>query len=358
MAALKDGSVSQRAERALARAARDRHAQVAAGLVVGAGAAIAATKVALERRENGGAEPAKDRTYRLRRKESAPDGIRRVARGRADDALEQFREGESAPAVHEARKDLKKLRSVLRLVRDDLGDAVYRSENVRFRDAGRMLSGARDAQVKLETLAALRERFDDRLSADGLTLFVHALDGERERLADPGAEALALDRAAGAIEAGRDAIAEWPLHDDEWSLIGPGIKRSYRRGRNRFRTVRAEASDEAVHEWRKRVKDLWYQLRLVRNAKKSALGEAADEAHELSDLLGDHHDLTVVAEDLRGRDGLADDGDEVAAIMSVIEGRQEELLEAAVPVGERLYAESPKSFGKRMHAYWRAWRPG
>ena len=167
MAALKDGGVSQRAERALVRAARDRHAQLAAGLVAGAGAAIAATKAALERREDGGAEPVEDRTYRLRRKEPAPDGIRRVARGRADDALEQLREGaegDLSPAVHEARKDLKKLRSVLRLVRDDLGDAVYRSENVRFRDAGRMLSGARDAQVKLETLAALRERFDDRLS--------------------------------------------------------------------------------------------------------------------------------------------------------------------------------------------------
>ena len=211
--------------------------------------------------------------------------------------------------MHQARKDLKKLRSVLRLVRDDLGDAVYRSENVRFRDAGRMLSGARDAQVKLETLVALRERFDDRLSADGLALFVHALDGERERLADPDGDALALDRAAAAIEAGRDAVAEWPLHEDEWSVIGPGLKRSYRRGRNRFRDVRAEASDEAVHEWRKRVKDLWYHLRLVRNAKKSVLGEAADEAHELSDLLGDHHDLAVLRDDAVERRELFADGD-------------------------------------------------
>ena len=85
MAALKGGGVSERAERALVRAARDRHARLAAaGIVAGAGAAIAATKAALERRENGGAEPVEDRTYRLRRKEPAPDGIRRVAQGRGD----------------------------------------------------------------------------------------------------------------------------------------------------------------------------------------------------------------------------------------------------------------------------------
>jgi hypothetical protein len=91
MALLNDRGVSQRAERALARAASDRHAQLAAGLVAGADAAIAATKASLERREDGGAEPVEDRTYRLRRKEPAPDGIRRVARGRADEALEQLR---------------------------------------------------------------------------------------------------------------------------------------------------------------------------------------------------------------------------------------------------------------------------
>jgi CHAD domain-containing protein len=355
---LKDGGVSQRAERALARAARDRRGQVAAGLVAGAGAAIAATKAALERRENDGAEPVEDRTYRLRRKEPAQDGIRRLARGRADDALEQLREGAKAdltPAVHEARKDLKKLRAVLRLVRDDLGEAVYRSENVRFRDAGRMLSGARDAQVKLETLAALRERFDDRLSADGLALFDHALEGERERLADPEGDALALDRATGAIEAGRDAIAQWPLHDDEWSLIGPGLKRSYRRGRKRFRDVRDEASDETVHEWRKRVKDLWYHLRLVRNANKSVLAEAIDEAHELSDLLGDHHDLAVLRDDAVERRELFAGGD-LEQLLASISERQDELAASAISLGERLYDRKPKTFERSLRSHWESWR--
>jgi hypothetical protein len=78
----------------------------------------------------------------------------------------------------------------------------------------------------------------------------------------------------------------------------------------------------------------------------------ADQAHELSDLLGDHHDLTVLSEDVDRRSGL--DGEEALAIQGVIEGRQEELLEAAVPIGERLYAEPSKMFVKRLRAYWRA----
>ena len=100
-------------------------------------------------------------------------------------------------------------------------------------------------------------------------------------------------------------------------------------------------------------------MRLLRDSWPDVMSKMGDEAHELADLLGDHHDLTVLAADLRSRDSVAADGDdEVTPLLNAIEGRQEELLEAAVPIGERLYAESPKAFGKRMHAYWRAWRPG
>ena len=58
--ALKDGALSRRAERALDRAARDRNAKVAAGVVAGAGAAIVATKAALDRRGGDGAKPAEE----------------------------------------------------------------------------------------------------------------------------------------------------------------------------------------------------------------------------------------------------------------------------------------------------------
>jgi CHAD domain-containing protein len=248
------------------------------------------------------------------------------------------------------------------MVRDRMDDEAYRRDNVQLRDAGRALAGSRDAEAKVSTVEALEERYGDELP-EAITALKDDLESERETLAaaqsDPSSKLRAAAGAASdAIAATRKSVEAWSFSKAGWGLVGPGIERSYSRGRNRFRDVRREPTPENIHEWRKRVKDLWYELRLLRDSWPEVISRAGDEAHELSDLLGDHHDLTVLAEDLRGRDGLADDGDEVAAIMSVIEGRQEELLEAAVPVGERLYAESPKSFGKRMHAYWRAWRPG
>ena len=95
------------------------------------------------------------------------EGIKRIVLARADDALGQLRgEADTSPAeaVHEARKDLKKIRSAIRLVRKSLGDELYRRENNHYRDIGRELSGFRDAEVLVETLDGLQERFGERIT--------------------------------------------------------------------------------------------------------------------------------------------------------------------------------------------------
>jgi CHAD domain-containing protein len=348
----------RRVERALARAARHPNARIAAGAVVGVGALAGATKAILARRGKPTAVDASSRAYRLKRKESAADGVGRIAAGRADEALDQLRHGireDFATAIHEARKDLKKLRSVLRLVRPSLGEEVYRRENNRYRDSGRLLSGPRDAEVKLETLRALRERFSGRLSEMRLAPLAAALSAERERhLSSTGADG-PVEGAVAEIRAGRAAITEWPLDGDEWSVIEPGLKRSYRRGRNRFADVRASSTDEAIHEWRKRVKDLWYQLRIVHDSKPKELGKAADQAHELSDLLGEHHDLAMLRDDVLARSGPLPSG-ELERLLASISERQDELAEEAIALGKQVYAEKPKAFVKRLRAYWRDWR--
>jgi CHAD domain-containing protein len=299
------------------------------------------------------------RAYRLKGNETPGEGIRRIALGRAERAIEELDGAggaeDLADSIHAARKDLKKLRAVVRLVRAELGDDLYRAENRRYRDAGRLLGRSRDAEVKVETLDALRERYVADLPLDLLAAWLVVLEGERDELGgqlsgEQGESALAEARAA--IEGGQEQIPRWPLDGDSWQLVEPGLLRSYRRGRRAMKGACAEPSGEDVHEWRKRTKDLWYQLRVVCDAWRPVLGETADQAHELADLLGEHHDLTVLAGDLAGRE-LAGNRD---AVTDVIERRQEELLGEAAEIGARLFAEKPKAFGRRLESYWLAWR--
>lgn len=295
------------------------------------------------------------RSYRLVRDERLATGLTRVAAGRAETALESLR-GRSggevgwADAVHGARKDLKKLRTVLRLLRDELGRKRFRRENARFRNAARALSASRDAEVKLGTLDSLAAQGDE-LPPAAVEAWRRILARDREAATNAARDEPARAEAAALIEAGLDAIGGWGLAGDSWKLIDAGLTRTYRRGRRALKAAAATGSEADFHAWRKRAKDLWYELRLLSEAWPGPLEASAGEAHRLSELLGDHHDLAVLRADLRRRN-LGER--ETTALEAAIDGRQEELAAAALPLGRRLYAERPKDFSRRLRRYWDA----
>ena len=322
-----------------------------------AGAAIAGKRAGLFGSNGDRAvDSDSERIYRLRRKEPVAAGVRRIALGRIDDAVEHLRgDGNPVEAVHEARKDTKKLRSLLRLVRPALGDTVYRRENERYRDAARLLSDVRDARVRLETLDGLAARFTDEVSSSSFASFRETLESEeREQgAADPRP---AMRTAAAAVETGRDRVGEWHLGDGEWVTVGGGLRRQYAQGRTAYRAAADDPSTEALHEWRKRVKDHWYHQRLLRNCWREVLEPVAEATHGLADRLGDDHDLALLSEHAGDRPASFDDADEQMGLLELIDRRRAELQEEAFELGARVYAEKPKALAYRYETLFAAWR--
>src|SRR5215213_489045 len=297
------------------------------------------------------------RSFRLDPEAPVADEVRRVARGRIDHAVDELR-GKSGSsreeAVHEARKDMKKLRALLRLVRGELGDRVYRAENACFRDVARELSGVRDADVMLATLGDLEERYGDLPGAAGRLR--PALVAHRFRMS-AGSLKPASKTAAETLAEARERVADWPLENEGFETFEEGLWRIYRQGRRDFRAAQKSASPEGTHEWRKRTKDLWYHLLLLQDAWKPVMGALADEAHELSDRLGDEHDLTVLREWAHRHAGALDGADPLLRGFDVLlDARRRELHEEAFAYGARLYADKPSVFVGRLEGWWEAAR--
>ena len=346
-------------EKAARRAVSEiRDPRKAAGLAAAGTAAVAGYGFRRFRGSTG--EDFDSDAYRLLPREPVAAGMKRVLAAQVDDAIAQL-SGEAgtepAEAVHEARKDVKKIRSALRLVREQIGDEVWRRENDHYREVARGLSGFRDAEILVESLDGVSDRF----SADGeadqrFTALREQLEAENRQATESGSLQTAMTEAAATLVAGRTRIATLPLEGDGWELIGPGLHRTYRRGRKRLRTVEEEASVTNLHELRKRVKDLWYQLRLIRDADKHMLGGLADHAHDLSDHLGDDHDLALLRETAQRRRVAFADPAEKRHLLEQIDRRRGELQFAAISLAERIYAEKPKRFTKRAERRWEAWR--
>jgi CHAD domain-containing protein len=342
--------ITQSARKAAEQAKEHRGAAAAAA----AGTVAAAAGIGIKRYRQDGALLDSD-TYRLLPGETVSAGVKRVIRAQVDDAIAQLRGEAGTPpgeAVHEARKDLKKTRSALRLVRAELGDA-YQRENDHYREVGRALSSFRDAEVLIEALDELVERFGDA-AGERFVPLRDELDAQNRAASDDGSLERAMAQAAAALDAGRPRIEELPLSGDGWRLIGPGLQRSYRRGRKRLGAVEEDASVTNLHEWRKRVKDLWYQLRLIREADRELIGSLSDHAHGLSDHLGDDHDLALLREEgLRRSDVFGEAGDQ-RVLFELIDQRRGELQFAALTLGKRIYDEKPKKFRKRLESRWRS----
>ena len=147
------------------------------------------------------------RAYGLRADEPLPEGVARVARGRIDHAIDELSgTSKSSPeeAVHNARKDIKKLRALLRLIRGELGKDIYRRENDAFRAAAAELAGTRDADVMVATI--------DDLGLDAAVSgpLRQALEAHRLRTGAGGREQAGA-RALEMLGEARARVAGWPL---------------------------------------------------------------------------------------------------------------------------------------------------
>jgi CHAD domain-containing protein len=296
--------------------------------------------------------------FALKKNEPVPAGVRRVVGDRVDRALKALcngRGGASDEAVHEVRKRFKEVRGTLRLVRDELGDKTFRRENRAFRDAGRPLSQVRDAKVLVDSLDKLIEDLDGRIDARKLAPLRRALvDRRRATRMQTLERDHAVSEIVKSLRAARGRVKEWPLERKGWKALAGGLRAAYGEGRRAMKSARKVPSDDALHEWRKRTKDLRYQLELLEALRPAAMGPMVKDAHRLTDLLGHDHDLCVFGEVVRAqkRGKKAD----VGLIATLIGERRAALQNEARAVGEKLYAGPTREFVDRLHGYWKSAR--
>ncbi len=282
--------------------------------------------------------------FRLTHPGAVTDDVRRLVDDELGAAMTRLADETHAPdaRVHSARKSVKRVRALLRLIRAALPEDRFRAHNTALRDAAGGLSAARDAAVALTTFDALVPAPDPLLAAVRADLV--ARRGDTGGAPDPAT----LQLAATALNDVRPLLLA-DLGPLRWSCIAAGLRDSYAGGREAMHTAFEHATqpdDEAFHEWRKRAKDLGYQCQLLRDACPALLGGLETMLAALGEQLGKDHDLAVLQSSAAAS----------PALHAHILARHEVLRAETWHTGRRVYAERPRDFLRRMRAYWRAWR--
>lgn len=274
-----------------------------------------------------------------------------AARGDLDDPGDDVVE-----AVHDCRKRCKKLRGLIRLVRPVLGDD-YRRANILFREIAGELSDLRDAHALLSTFDVLVAAPPAPLPEDGLGP-VRAELQRRSRAASERArpDAEEIDRARTMLDDAQRLVQSWDLGEPGFDAITGGLSKTYGRGRDALQEAIADPTTEHFHEYRKRTKYTWYHVRLLDAAAPSMLKPFASALHDLSDTLGDEHDLAMLDEQLAADPDAFGGVDPVEGARALIAARRTALGDRAVRLGRRLHAEKPKALVRRLAAYWEVWQ--
>jgi CHAD domain-containing protein len=294
--------------------------------------------------------PERSGTRAVRR--AAHHYIKRAAKALASPRL-------SDADVHAARKDLKKSRASLRLLRSALGDAVYHHENSRLRDAARPLTEVRDGKILVQGLDTLQRRYPElRRNPAALRLgkeLHQTLQGAERHLRDRAGE---LQHVRRALEKSEQRARRWHVGKHGWSKLGPALERLYRAGRRAARGAEALGDDTTLHEWRKQAKYLAQALRILEPVEPKALGLLAQQALTLAECLGSDHDLSLlrarVAKLERGNGKAAPAG--ASALVRLIDRRRMRLQARARQAGASLYAAPPRAFSARLKTLWQQWR--
>jgi hypothetical protein len=115
--------------------------------------------------------------------------------------------------------------------------------------------------------------------------------------------------------------------------------------------ARAHPTAEHYHAWRRRVKDHWFQVRLLEGRCGDRLLGDERRLETLDGHLGEYHDCALLETVLVA--GTALPPDDASHMLRLLKRYQLGLRQKAQSQGAQIYSETPRQFVKHVERAWR-----
>ena len=290
--------------------------------------------------------------YRFKANEDIEAGTRRILVEQCERAEEQLASAtDTASAVHEARKSLKRMRALLRFVREAIGDERWRADNTALRDVGLSLSPLRDSDVAKQTIKLL--------ATDAPPPVAKALQSLALHLEQMGGDAVNLEARQQIMAAAHVRLAVFrqqclslPVPGDMQHVMTSGLQRGHARTRSRLLRLGETPGNEALLELRTAVQAHWRHMVLMTQAWPAIMKARAAEARTLSTLLGEDQDLAMIEGKLVEAGGHGLSRAAATKIASACRERRDSIQSEAVARANRLFLEKPGRFAAQVTRAW------
>jgi CHAD domain-containing protein len=248
-------------------------------------------------------------------------------------------EADAKHAIHDSRKALRRARAVLELLADALPKSEYKAVRRVLQESRRALSTVRDHGVAPDTFAKLTLDDEDRSAAKQI------LDSAAEAMPPVAEVKKLLADAAGKAAAQVDALEAALPQELHWSTVGVGLRSVY--GEARAARKKAKKSAAAFHSWRRRSKELVYQLAILAEHAGGRTLAIHDEVAAITGALSDAVDIIMLSEfcDTFGQ-GVAPEA--LEKLQATIHEHLGDLMKTARKAAKGPFESGSKAFAKRV----------
>jgi len=293
--------------------------------------------------------------FRISERETVKETIHRILHEQVDSILENCdnKQDDLHKSIHEIRKSIKRIRAVLRLMREEIGYSSYYRENVFYRDINRSTSDLRSYNVLIHTLETLQAGLSDTLEPEKINPLIEEIKTQRDGMLE---QILSSDRVlkdlSSRFKEGRLRIPNLPIHKNNFDALAGGIERMYRQGIKYLEASQKEPDVHNLHDMRKRMKYLWYQIEILKPIYPGLLKAFASALESISEKLGTYHDLEVLSEYLsENKTGLEDWLNDT--LKEACEFKKSAMLPKIFKQAEAIYTEEPDALIHRLEGYWK-----
>ena len=285
--------------------------------------------------------------FKLDSRHDLTEQFRGMACKRLDQALAALRTRSRSArsldtAVHKARKRIREVRALLRLMRAPMGEKAFKRENRALRDACRPLSAVRDATALIEAFKTLQAEAGVNAPLETFESTRKALRKRRQDLRRRALQqAETLEHSAAAVEKVRDRLKRRKLKHATRKTLKTALRRSCKQAQSAMAAALQDPTNEQLHAWRKRVKNLRHQLEFLTPRGAGPRRAQAEQARHLTDLLGHDHDLALLSDLLAGEFSAAVAEQTAQRLQLLIADQRSKLQASAHSLAANLHAAPP-----------------
>ena len=285
--------------------------------------------------------------------------VRQVIIGQIDNVIDLIDNSETGfdETIHAIRKSIKRIRAILRMIRFPMGKKLYDRENLFFRDVNRTISAIRDSKVNIDVFKSIVDEFSGEKDEQTIHMIDDHLSNQYNK----------LKQEFDFKEKGKEQLRSL-LKDARRRLAGPefdsirkgqvmkGIKYTYLQGKKSLAIAEHDFSDRNLHELRKQVKHLRYQVQLIRFIWDPYFAFLDKSIEVVSDGLGYDHDLVEIKAKLSAFNNDNITGKFINDLLIFIEEKQQKIRKSIWSDIQKIYSENPEFFSRRINRYRKIFR--